>query len=171
MDEANDNRRGFWRIERRAIGAGGLSGFLAGIGMGFVLQLGTDLLPVLGAYAGNASIVRGWAVHLLISIVYGVVFALLVAHPLIASLLAPDGSYDYAFAGIVYAAMVMGAGALGTIAILPFVQELPWATAMGSELPGPALGGLVPAAVFGVAHVVYGGILGFCFAFFGSTRV
>lgn len=171
MDEANADRREVRRIERRAIGAGGASGFLAGVCMGVVLHLGTDLLPVLGAYAGDASIVRGWVVHLLLSVVYGVVFALLVAHPLIASLLAPNGPYDYAFAGIVYAAMVLGAGALGTIAILPFVQELPWATAMGSEIPGPAVGGLVPATVFGIAHVVYGGILGFCFAFFGPTRV
>lgn len=171
MDESNADRRGFWQIERRAVGAGGASGFIAGVVMGFVLHLGTDLLPVLGAFAGNASIVRGWVVHLLISIVYGIGFALLVAHPLLASLLAPEGPYDYAFAGIVYAAMVMGAGALGTIAVLPFVQELPWATAMGSEIPGPAVGGLVPAAVFGIAHVVYGGLLGFCFALFGPTRV
>jgi hypothetical protein len=51
-----------------------------------------------------------------------------------------------------------------TIGLLPFVLELPWVTDAASasfrNVPGPGLGSLVPAALFGVGHLVYGAILG-----------
>lgn len=147
------------------VGAGAASGLVAGIAMGLVLQLGTDLLPLFGAFAGGTSILRGWLVHLTMSVLYGVVFAAIVAVPAVERLLAPEGYYEYAFAGVVYAAMAMGAGVGGTIALLPFVLELPWVTARGGRVPGPALVGLVPAVVFGVGHLVYGVVLGAVYAF------
>lgn len=155
--------------EREAVGAGATSGFVAGIAMGLVLHLGTDLLPVFGAFAGKLSVGRGWLVHLFLSVLYGVLFAVIVAFPAVDRLLDPDGVYDYAFAGVIYAAMAMGAGAAGTIAILPFVLELPWVQTTGSSVPGPAFGGLVPAVVFGVGHLVYGIILGALYAYLGGT--
>lgn len=129
------------RWQRGAVMAGAASGFGAGIAMGVVLHLGTDLLPVLGAFAGRTTVLRGWLVHIVLSVLYGVVFAVLIAFPAIERFLAPEGTYEYAFAGLIYAAMVMGAGAAGTIAVLPFVLELPWVSTTGSAVQGPALGG------------------------------
>lgn len=155
-----------------ALGAGAASGVIAGIAMGVVLQLGTDLLPVLGAFVGGTSVLRGWVVHLVISTVYGVLFAVVIGNRYVNQLLDPTGIADYAFGGVVYAAMLMGAGVVGTIAILPFVTELPWTTtAGGSNVPGPQLLGLLPAVVFGIAHVVYGVLVGVAYVVLaGPTR-
>lgn len=169
MGSAETEDEQLWQIEARAVGAGAASGFLAGIGMGIVLHVGTELLPVLGAVAGEATAVRGWVVHLVVSVLYGMGFAIIVALPVVARFFEPAGVYDYAFGGIVYAAMVMAAGAAGTIAILPFIMELPWFGAEGQSpiVPGPELLGLVPAAMFGVGHIVYGAILGAAYASIG----
>lgn len=171
MSDAPTDDDRLWRIETRAMGAGAASGFVAGIAMGVIIHLGTDLLPVLGALAGAPSALRGWVIHLVVSVLYGVLFAIIVAYPLVQRLLESVDIADYAFGGIVYAAMIMGAGAAGTIAILPFLLELPWvATAdQSSNVPGPELVGLLPAVMFGIAHVVYGAILGTVYAMIGET--
>lgn len=171
MGTAETEDEPVWRIEARAMGAGAASGLVAGIGMGIFMQLGTDLLPVLGALVGEESALRGWVVHLLISVLYGVLFAIIVAYPLVRDLLGGVDVYDYMFGGVVYAAMVMGAGVAGTIAILPFLLELPWISieTQSTNIPGPELFGLVPAAMFGIGHVVYGAILGAGYAFLGEN--
>lgn len=160
---------GLWQVEARAVGAGAASGIVAGVGMGIVLQLGTELMPVFGAFAGETSALRGWLVHLVVSLLYGVLFAMIVAYPPIRSFVTELDGPEYLLMGITYAVMI----AAVTIALLPFVFELPWVQASfqasARNVPGPDLGGLLPALVFGVAHVVYGGILGFVYAWIGST--
>lgn len=161
-----------WEIEARAVGAGAASGLVAGVGMGIVLQFGTDLLPVLGALAGETSVVRGWAVHLFLSMVYGAFFAVIVAYPLVDEFMDLSGTYDYAFGGLVYAAMILAAGFAGTIALLPFLLELPWVTASGQStiVPGPSPVGLIPATMFGLGHLVYGVILGAVYAVIAESH-
>lgn len=156
-----------WEVEVRAVGAGAVSGFVGGIGMGIVLHVGTDLLPVLGAFAGATSALRGWIAHLVLSMLYGVLFALVVSYPLVQRFLDSVGVYDYLFGGVIYAAMI----AAVTIALLPFVLELPWitASAQAPNVPGPDLFALGSAAMFGLGHLVYGAILGVVYAAIGET--
>lgn len=160
MDTVHTDDRGLWGLEARAVGAGLISGFLAGIPMGLTLQFGTDLLPVLGTIAGGTSAALGWVVHLIISALYGALFAVIVAYPAIHSFVGEFDFRDYALIGITYAVMI----AAVSISILPFIFELPWvAGAVQDQLslvPGPSFGGLVPAAVFAAGHVVYGAVLG-----------
>lgn len=168
MDRMETERKPLREIEARAVGVGAVGGFVAGIGMGLIVQFGTDLLPVLGALAGELSVLRGWLVHLLISVLYGVFFAVVVAYPPVQDFIASFGVSDYVLAGITYAVMM----AAVSIAVLPFVFELPWVAAASRHpsprVPGPALGGLIPAAVFGVGHIVYGAILGAVYALLGE---
>lgn len=152
-----------WRIETRAVGAGAAAGVLAGIGMGVVLQFGTEILPVLGAFAGRTSLVRGWIINLIISVLYGVFFVVVLAYPPIHSYMGDFDAFDYAFVGVVYGTFIVA----GTVTLLPFVVELPWLPAAArSSFPNvfsPGLGGLVPAFVLGIGHLVYGAILGFVY--------
>ena len=155
-----------WRIESRAVGAGAASGAVAGVAMGIVLQFGTELLPEFGAFVGEVSVLRGWLVHLIVSVLYGVAFAVVVAYPPVRSFMTSFTVSEYTLAGLTYATMI----AAVTITLLPFVFELPWATA-STQQPASAtpagLDDLVPAVVFGVAHLVYGTILGFVYALVG----
>lgn len=158
-----------WEIEARAVGAGAASGVIAGIGMGIILHLGTELLPVIGAFAGEATVLRGWIVHLVVSMLNGVIFAVVIAYPPVTKVLNPAGPADYILGGMVYGAMVMGAGV--TVAAVLFTLQLPWMTASGQSgnVPGPALMGLLPAAMFALAHLVYGSVLGAVYAVIGET--
>lgn len=167
MGSAETEDDQLWEIEARAVGAGAASGFVGGIGMGIILHLGTDLMPVLGAFAGETTAPRGWIVHLVMSMSYGAVFALIVSYPLIQRFLGSVGVPDYLFGGVIYAAMI----AAVTIALLPFVLELPWITASAQSpvVPGPELFGLLSAAMFGLGHLVYGAILGTVYAAIGET--
>lgn len=168
---ADTETDGHWlvRLEARAVGVGALGGFLAGIAMGILFQVGTGVLPFLGAFLGETSLLLGWIVHLLISVVYGVVFTVLVAYPPIQSFMHEFRFRDYVLAGIVYATMVAAA----TIAVLPFVFEVPWAAvpagAQLSDLLESTLGGVFALVMFSVAHVVYGAIVGGVYAAFGEV--
>jgi len=148
------------RLEAHALGTGLVAGLLGGIVMGVVLQAGTDLLQVLAAFAGGRSLVRGWIVHLLFSLGYGALFAAVVSYPPVRDFLSEFGPLHWVLVGITYATMI----AAVSIAVLPFVYELPWAPAMEKipveNVPGVGFGGLVPSVVFALAHVVYGAVLG-----------
>ena len=157
-------------LETHAVGAGAIAGLVAGIGMGLFLQFGTDLMPVLGAFLGATTALRGWVVHLAVSALYGVVFAFVMGYP---SLLRFFGSLDpseYALAGIMYGVVV---GAFTTISILPFVTQLPWVTTAEippfPDVPGPGIAGLLPSVMFSIAHIVYGAVLGYLYASIGVT--
>ena len=169
MDGLQTEERSLREIESRAIGVGAVGGVLAGMVMGLLFQVGTGLMPVLGALAGEASILRGWIVHLTVSTLYGVLFAFLVAYPPIRSFLGDFEVDDFAFAGVVYAVVMAAA----TVSLLPFVFELPWVTDASTApfpgVPGPGLLGLIPAAIFGIAHLVYGAILGAVYGIMADT--
>lgn len=160
MDSVETERHPLLRLEARAVGRGLVGGFLGGIAMGVVLQFGTELIPVLGALVGQTSVLRGWVVHLSISLLYGVLFTVVVAYPPVQDFVSSFGFTQYVFAGVTYAALI----AAVSISVLPFVFELPWAASVeGSPLASggaPSLWGLVPAGLFAVGHVVYGAVLG-----------
>lgn len=160
MDTVQTEEQGLWGIEARAVGAGLLSGFVAGLPMGLVLQFGTDLLPVLGTIAGETSTALGWVFHLILSAVYGVLFAVIVAYPAIHSFVLEFDVLEYTLLGVTYAVMI----AAVSISLLPFLFELPWVAGTVQEqlafVPGPSFGGLAPAGIFAAGHVVYGAVLG-----------
>jgi len=160
MDHAHAEESGLLGLEARAVGAGLVSGFAAGLPMGFLLQFGTDLLPVLAAVAGASSVAVGWAVHLAVAAVYGALFAVIVAYPAVHSFVHEFDVREYTLVGITYGISI----AAVSISILPFIFELPWVAGAAAEqlalAPGPAFGGLVPAGIFAAGHVVYGAVLG-----------
>jgi len=153
---------GLLKLEARAMGAGVVGGFLAGIAMGLLLHLTTDMIAVLGSFAGEEGALRGWFVHMGISLGYGVVFAFVVAYPPIADFTASFGLLEWVLAAITYAVMV---GAV-SLAVLPFVFELPWQSGSGTPFVsgGPGITTILPGAAFAVAHLVFGAILGGVYA-------
>lgn len=158
MARTSTARRSLVGIEGRAVGRGALAGLLAGVGMGLVLQFGTGILPVLGAFVGEASVLRGWLVHLAIAAAYGAGFAAVVAYPAIADFLDARGVREYALVGTTYATMI----AALSIAVLPFVFSLPWTPGVtwGAAGAGRPNVTLVSAGLFAAAHLVYGVLLG-----------
>lgn len=147
-------------LESRALVAGALAGTAAGVPTGVLFQLGTDVLPILGSFLGAATVVRGWLVHLLVGLVYGAIFAVILAYPPVHDFTPTGGVGQYVLVAVTYAVMV----AAVTIGLLPFVLELPWETAASdaqrSGLGEPGFGGLVQTTVFAIAHLVYGTVLG-----------
>lgn len=168
MDEVRNEDRRLLALESKALVAGSAAGLAAAVPMGVIFQLGTDVLPVLGSFLGAATALRGWIVHLFLGLLYGAVFAVIVAYPPIHSLTPTFGVSEYVLVGITYAVMV----AAVTIGVLPFVLELPWATPATETqwpfVPGLAPGGLLPAAMFALAHVVYGAVLGAAYLLLGD---
>lgn len=160
MDEVRGEDRGLLALESEALVAGSAAGLVAAVPMGVTFQLGTDILPVLGSFLGAATALRGWIVHLLLGLLYGAAFAAIVAYPPIHSFTPTFGAREYVLVGVTYAVMV----AAVTIGVLPFVLRLPWATpateAQWTFVPGLAPGGLLPAGMFAIAHIVYGAVLG-----------
>lgn len=144
------------RSERLAAGA--VAGLAGGIVMGLVLQLGTDLLPVIGGLTGGASAVRGWLVHLAVSVAYGIAFPVILSFPYIRDMA------DSVGASILFG--VIHASALGFITVGVVLQAATVIFGLsGSPLstvlvPGPSAGSLVPAGVFGLSHLLYGIVLG-----------
>ena len=130
----------------------GLSGLVAGIGMGLIMHFVMGAMPLVGALYGQPTVFAGWLAHLFHSIAFAVVFAGIVARPRFR---------EYGLYGII------GLGALYGI-VLELVAAgvvLPlWANAVGAaELPVPFI---VPLGF--VTHIVYGVLLG---AVFGTMMV
>lgn len=161
MGETSRDER-LLKLEARAVGAGAVGGFLAGIAMGILLHLTTDVIAVLGSFAGQEGVVRGWLVHMVISIGYGVVFAFVVAYPPVADFTASFGLLEWVLAAVTYTVMV---GAF-SLSVLPFVFELPWQS--GGTTPfvsgAPGITSILPGVAFAVAHLLFGAILGAVYA-------
>lgn len=170
MDEGRDaDETPLWRIEERAIAAGVLGGLLAGVPMGLLYHLGTDIMPLLGTFLGASSALRGWVVHLVVSAFLGGGFAMVVGYPAIKDFIGSFGVLEYVLAGVTYTYAFVAV----TVGILPFVVQVPWATVVDPLMPtdaGVTATALLPAAVFAVAHLVYGAILGGVYAVAGATR-
>lgn len=147
------------RSERLAAGA--VAGLGGGIVMGLVLQLGTDLLPVIGGVAGRATLVRGWLVHLTVSGIYGLAFAVFLSFPFIRDV--ADSVGACVLLGVIHAS------ALGFITVGVVLQLATAVFGLSSDplssllVPGPGAGSLIEAGVFGLSHLLYGLVLGTLF--------
>ncbi|MBV0900667.1 hypothetical protein [Haloarcula salina] len=141
--------------------AGGASGLVAGVGMGVVFHAGANLMPFVGALYGWPTVVGGWVVHLVNSVLAGLLFAFVVTRPVFHSQVESVG--ESVAAGVVFAAAI---GLLSTGLLLPVsmsalgVQSFPEPLV---PLPG-MLGSLIVVASVGVAHLVYGLLLGWTYA-------
>ncbi|WP_254273805.1 hypothetical protein [Haloarcula marina] len=141
--------------------AGLAGGLVGGVGMGIVLHAGANLMSFVGALYGWPTVVGGWAVHLLNSVLAGLLFAFLVSRPVLQQQTTTVA--ESVAAGLVYAAAVglLSAGLLLPLSMTALgVQSLPEPLV---PLPG-MLGSLLVVVSVGVAHVVYGVLLGATYA-------
>lgn len=138
-------------------GAGIAGGFVSGVGMGIVLHVGANIMPYIGALYGWPTVLGGWIAHLVNSILIGLLFTFLVSHPSLE--MRTTSIAEYIAFGIVYAAAV---GIVTSGVMLPLSMN-----AIGTQsfpeplfpLPG-VFGGVLVVLSVGIAHVVYGLILG-----------
>lgn len=140
--------------------AGAVGGLIAGVAMGVVVQFGTDLMPLFGHFAGGKSAVRGWLVHLITSVLFGLAFAVFVSIPLFHELSGSLGGC--VLLGIIHATVLatvmIGVG----LPVASIVLGTPQAAA--DRIPGPGLADLVESSVFAASHLVYGAVLGAVYA-------
>lgn len=124
------------------------SGLLAGVLMGLVLQFGMGAMAMVGALVGQPTVAAGWVVHLVISVVFALVFAALLGQPLVgkygtstARTAALGGLYGVAL-WLVAAATVMPLwlAAMGMTGV-PAVPNLDLLSLAGHVLYGVVLGG------------------------------
>lgn len=138
-------------------GAGVAGGLIGGLGMGLILHAGANIMPFIGALYGWPTVIGGWAAHLVNSVLIGLVFTLIISRPVIRQQITTIP--DYVVAGIVYAAAV---GLVTSGVMLPIAMN-----ALGRQafpepllpLPG-VIGGILIVLSVGVAHVIYGILLG-----------
>lgn len=138
-------------------GAGAVGGLIGGIAMGVILHAGANMMPSIGALYGWPTVVGGWIGHLVNSVLLGLIFALIVSRWDIDDRTA--SITDWAFYGTLYAAAV---GLVTGGVMIPITVNLLGSGVLPmSELPIAGLaGGLLVAFSVGVAHLVYGVILG-----------
>ena len=138
-------------------GAGVGGGLLGGLGMGVVLHAGANIMPFIGALYGQPTVLGGWIAHLTNSVLLGLLFALIVSrwrfHDRTTNL------FEWAIYGIVYAAAI---GLVTGGIMVPATLHLMDVTVLPQPaLPMPGItGSLLVAFSVGVAHVVYGVLLG-----------
>lgn len=134
-----------------------LSGSIGGAAMGVVLHFGANAMPFIGSLYGGPTVAGGWLAHLVNSAIFGVIFAYVVTRPVLRERI--TGLDDYIVSGVVYATLVglLTVGVLVPIAIRSSgLQELPQPIAETSM----GVGALLLALSIGIAHVLYGIILG-----------
>lgn len=140
--------------------AGVAAGLVAGVGMGVVLHLGADVMSFIGALYGHESVLWGWLAHLLNSVVFAVAFVAVISRVLPAT-----------YKGTVLEFVMLGLGFGAAVGVVTGGVLLPlWMGAVGaSSLPAPlvpvaGLDELAAGVFFGVAHLVYGALLGGTYA-------
>lgn len=140
--------------------AGISSGVLGGVGMGAMLAVGTNLLPLVGALYGLPGVVGGWLAHLFNSAVFGLLFAVLVSRPLVRQ---GTGRADYVVLGVAYGA---GLGLVTGGVLLPLWLDVGGVSSLAVPfLPIPGfVGEFTAALVLAVSHLVYGVLLGAAYA-------
>jgi hypothetical protein len=128
---------------------GGLAG---GLVMGAILQAGTDVLATIGQVSGSPDPLVGWALHLLLSVVFAVGFLLILGTKPIEA--AFGGPLDTVLLAIVYSAFLASVTwgfvipiALGFEEVFPLDQS-----------PDAASVALF-SIVLGIAHFAYGIVL------------
>ncbi len=138
-------------------GAGVVGGIVGGLGMGVLLHAGANIMPFVGALYGWPTVVGGWVAHLANSVLIGLLFVALVSRPVVREQMTTvPGSVA---AGVLYSAAV---GLVTSGIMLPIAMNV-----LGTEtLPQPlvpvpgVVGGALVVISVGVAHVVYGALLG-----------
>ena len=164
---ASEERTGEVGSARSVIEDSVVSGLVAGVGMGLVLSVGTGLLPLIGALYGRESFAWGWIAHLLNSLFFALVFVVVVSRPFVRDSDPSLGTYvGY---GLVYGALleVVTGGVLFPLWLA--AAGAPELTLPFFPIPG-TVERFVPAIALGVAHLVYGGLLGLTYAYLGGTK-
>lgn len=140
--------------------SGLMSGLIGGIAMGALLHVGSNLMPFIGALYSEPTVTGGWISHLLNSAVFGVLFAFIITRPSINYRVKRVA--DYLIAGMLYATLI---GLVTAGILLPIMMS-----AIGAhQLPDPAIatnsviGEMLVVVSVGVAHLVYGFVLGGAF--------
>ncbi|SER09943.1 hypothetical protein [Natrinema salaciae] len=146
------------------IWGGGLTGGLVGgVAMGLVLHLGGNQIELLGGLAANpgTAVGVGWTIHLMISIVFGLLFAALASRRAVQQFV--DNFSDYVVLGLAFGA-VLGLFAGGVL--FPLAMERAGVAALPLPflpITGPTAE-LFSALLFGLGHLVYGLVLSSVFA-------
>jgi len=137
--------------------AGIAGGLVGGIGMGLILHLGANMMPLVGALYGWPTVIGGWLGHVVNSVLIGLLFTLLVSRPVVRQQMTT--MFGCVVSGIVYAAAV---GLVTTGVMLPISMNiLGRRTIPDPILPLPGIiGGALVVLSVGVAHLVYGLLLG-----------
>jgi len=133
----------------RLWGGAAAGGLVAGVGMGLVMHFVMGAMPLVGALVGQPTVLAGWTLHLVISVLFALVLAAVVAR---------TSFREYGLLGMI------GLGAIYGIVLevvaAGFVLPL-WANAVGAgPLPVPFL---VPIGF--LTHVLYGVLLGAVFGY------
>ena len=130
--------------------AGAVAGLAAGVVFGLYLQFVVDLLPATGEVAGVEALATDWAVHLLHSVVFALVYAGIASWPRVAEY--ADRAATGAVLGAGYGAAVWLV-AVGVALAFWTVANAVWVL----PIPTPNLDSLA-------GHVLYGVVLGVTFA-------
>lgn len=149
------------RTRRRRWVGGVVAGLVAGVSMGLVLHFGAGAMALVGALYGRPTVTAGWIAHLINGVVFALVFVAVVSRPLLR---------DYASSPAELVGLGVGYGAaLGVLTgglLLPLRLDATGAAEL--SLPHLAVPGLVGEFTFpvvlGVAHLVYGALLGAVYA-------
>jgi hypothetical protein len=139
-----------------------VAGVIAGVPTGIVLQFGTDVMTLLGSFAGG-SVVVGWIVHLALSALFGGMFGWIVEWPVFRTL--TDTTAGTVFLGVVhgvvwYAYVVIGIVVPGIVRLLGYDPV----DVVLSLVPGTTTVSLLTAGAFAFAYLTWGAILGFAYA-------
>lgn len=149
-------------------GGGIAGGFVGGVAMGIVLHWGANIMPFIGALYGWPTVLGGWIAHLVNSLILGLLFAVIISqrglHPESATIT------DFVTYGVVYAAAI---GLVVVGVVLPITVNLLGVGALPEPnvpLPG-ALGALLVPFSVGVAHMLYGALLGVTYGWINNASV
>ena len=138
-------------------GAGVAAGTVGGVGMGLGLHFGANVMTFVGALYAWLTVIGGWIVHLVNSVLIALLSTAVVSRPAVAERV--DALWTYVVCGVLYASAVglVTAGVMLPVAMNPRgARTVPDPGVPLSDLLGTAL---IVLSV-SVAHVVYGVLLG-----------
>lgn len=147
-------------------GAGIGGGLVGGVAMGVILHAGSNMMPLIGALYGWPTVIGGWIAHLLNSIVIGLLFALIISFSIFQE--ETETVIDCIVLGLIYGVTV---GLVTSGIMLPIAMN-----AIGTQsLPEPIfplpgfIGGILVVISVGIAHLVYGILLGAVYGIIHTT--
>ncbi len=145
----------------RTWGGGVVAGLVAGVGMGLVVQFGAGTMALVGSLYGYPTVLAGWVAHLFNSVVFALVFVAVVSRPLLD---------EYTTTPAELVGLGLGYGAALGVFTGGFLLPVGLNAVGARELPVPLLpipglvGEFAFPVVLGVAHLVYGVLLGAVYA-------